>query len=141
MGGLPWEPFRELQREMDRLFESIDPFTAVRSYRTYPPINVYDAVDRYILCVRLPGLGPDDVELEMAGDTLTLRGERTKTEGIKEDSFRRQERPVGRWSRTITLPDRVDNTQVGASFAQGVLTVTIPKSESAKPRQIVVTAS
>jgi len=126
---------------MDRLFESIDPFTAVRSYRTHPPINVYDVGDRYVLCVRLPGLGPDDVELTMTGDTLTLRGERKKTEGIKEDSFRRQERPVGRWSRTITLPDRVDNTQVGASFAQGVLTVTIPKSESAKPRQIVVTAS
>jgi HSP20 family protein len=126
---------------MGRLFESIDPFTSVRSYRTYPPINVYDTGDRYILCARLPGLGPDEVELTMTGDTLSLRGERKKIEGIKEDSFRRQERPVGRWSRTITLPDRVDSTQVGASFAQGILTITIPKAESAKPRQIAVTAS
>jgi len=141
MGGLPWEPFREIQREMDRLFESIGPFNSVRSYRNYPPINVYDVGDRYVLCVRLPGLGPDDVELTMSGDTLSLRGERKKTEGVKEDSFRRQERPVGRWSRTITLPDRVESTQVGASFALGVLTVTIPKAEGAKPRQITVTTS
>lgn len=136
-----WDPFRELQREMGRLFDSIDPFTSARSVRSYPPINVYDAGDRYILSAQLPGLSPEDVELTMAGDTLTLRGERKKNEGIKEDNFRRQERPVGRWSRTITLPDRVDSSQVSASFSRGILTVTIPKAEGAKPRQIAVTAS
>jgi HSP20 family protein len=126
---------------MGRLFDSIDPFTSVRSARNYPPLNVYDAGDRYILSAQLPGLGPSDVELTMTGDTLTLRGERKKTEGVSEESFRRQERPAGRWARTITLPDRVDSAQVSASFNQGILTVTVPKAESAKPRQIAVTAS
>lgn len=141
MSGLHWEPFRELQREMGRLFESIDPFTSLRTYRSYPPINVYDAGDRYILYVRLPGARPEEIDLTMSGDALTLRGERTKTEGTPEDNYRRQERPMGRWSRTITLPDRVDGDQVEASFALGILKVTIPKSEGAKPRQITVTSS
>jgi HSP20 family protein len=57
---------------------------------------------------------------------------------VKDESYRRQERPVGRWSRTITLPDRVDSAQVSASFANGILVVQLPKAESAKPRHITV---
>ena len=59
-----------------------------------------------------PGIAPEDVELSITGETLTMRGERKRPEGVKDDSYRRQERPVGRWSRTITLPDRVDSAQV-----------------------------
>jgi HSP20 family protein len=91
--------------------------------------------------MRLPGMTPADIELTIAGETLTIRGERKRAEGIKDDSYRRQERPMGRWVRTITLPDRVDTTSVGASFADGILTVNLPKAESAKPRRISVTAS
>ena len=69
-----------------------------------------------------------------------MRGERKRPEGVKDDSYRRQERPMGRWARTITLPDRVDTHQVSASFTNGILTVSLPKAESAKPRHITVTA-
>jgi HSP20 family protein len=135
-----WDPFRELQREMGRLLEGLDPFQALRNVRQYPPINVYDAGDGYILSAQLPGIAPEDVELSMTGETLTMRGERKRPEGVKDDSYRRQERPVGRWARTITLPDRVDSAQVSASFINGILTVSLPKAESAKPRHIPVTA-
>jgi HSP20 family protein len=135
-----WDPFHELQREMGRLFENLDPIQSTRRASRYPPLNLYDAGDRYILSVQLPGLAPADIDLTITGETLTLRGERKRTEGVKEDSYRRQERPMGRWSRTITLPDRVESTQVSASFADGILTVSIPRAESAKPRQILVTA-
>jgi HSP20 family protein len=136
-----WDPFRELQREMGRLFESLDPFQPLRHVRQYPPINVYDAGDVYLLCAQLPGVAPEDVELTITGETLTMRGERKRSEGVKDESYRRQERPTGRWSRTITLPDRVDSAQVTASFNNGILTVSLPKAESAKPRHITVTAA
>jgi HSP20 family protein len=136
-----WDPFQELQREMGRLFESLDPMQSKRQIYRYPPLNIYDAADRYILSVQLPGMAPSDIELTITGETLTLRGERKRAEGVKEDGYRRQERPMGRWSRTITLPDRVESTQVGASFADGILTVTFPKAEGSQPRQITVTAA
>jgi HSP20 family protein len=136
-----WDPFHELHREMSRLFETLDPMRSTRQINRYPPLNVYDAVERYILSVQLPGTAPADIELTVSGETLTLRGERKRAEGVKEDSYRRQERPMGRWSRTITLPDRVESSQVGASFADGILTITFPKAESTKPRQITVTAA
>ena len=136
-----WDPFQELQREMGRLFESLDPMRSTRQIYRYPPLNIYDAADRYILSVQLPGMAPSDIELTITGETLTLRGERKRAEGVKEDGYRRQERPMGRWSRTITLPDRVESTQVGASFADGILTVTFPKAEGSQPRQITVTAA
>jgi len=126
---------------MGRLFESLDPMQSKRQIYRYPPLNIYDAADRYILSVQLPGMAPSDIELTITGETLTLRGERKRAEGVKEDGYRRQERPMGRWSRTITLPDRVESTQVGASFADGILTVTFPKAEGSQPRQITVTAA
>jgi HSP20 family protein len=136
-----WDPFQELQREMGRLFERLDPIQSKRQSHRYPPLNLYDAADRYILSVQLPGMAPSDIELTITGETLTLCGERKRAEDVKEDGYRRQERPMGRWSRTITLPDRVESTQVGASFADGILTVTFPKAEGSQPRQITVTAA
>lgn len=135
-----WDPFRELQREVGRLFEGLDPFQLPRHVRQYPPINVYDAGDGYVLSAQLPGGAPEDVELTITGETLTMRGERKRPEGIKDDSYRRQERLIGRWSRTLTLPDRVDSAQVSATFNNGILTVHLPKAESAKPRHINVTS-
>jgi HSP20 family protein len=133
-----WDPFRELQREVGRLFESLDPFQSARRAHVYPPLNLYDAGERYILSAQLPGVATGEIDLTITGETLTMRGERKRAEGIKDDSYRRQERPIGRWSRTVTLPDRVDSTQVSASFANGILTVSLPKAESAKPRHITV---
>jgi HSP20 family protein len=141
MNGLHWrrwDPFRELQREMGRLFESIDPFQSVRPAYHYPPLNLYDTGDHYVLSAQLPGMTPADIDLSITGETLTMRGERKRAENVTDDSYRRQERPMGRWARTITLPDRVESQQVAASFANGILTVSIPKAESAKPRQISV---
>jgi HSP20 family protein len=135
-----WDPFHDLQREMGRLFETLEPY-ALRLVRQYPAINLYDVGDRYMLTAPLPGMTPEDLDLSITGETLTLKGERKRPEGVPDESFRRQERPFGRWARTVTLPDRVDTTQVSASFAQGVLTVTLPKAENARPRQISVSAA
>ena len=103
-------------------------------------MNLFDLGDRYELTTQLPGVMPGEIELTITGETLTMRGERKRPEGIKEDSYRRLERPMGRWSRTVTLPNRVDGEQVMASFAHGILTISLPKAEHARPRHIAVTA-
>jgi len=136
-----WDPFRDLQREMGRLFESLEPLHTWRVERLFPPLNLCDAGDRYILTAQLPGVLPEDVDLSITGETLTVRGDRKRPEGVADESYRRQERVFGRWTRTVTLPDRVDSGQVSASFAQGILTVMIPKAESARPRHIAVSAA
>ncbi|WP_165219220.1 Hsp20/alpha crystallin family protein [Aquisphaera insulae] len=133
-----WDPLRELHREMGRFFGGLEGLPALRQLRPFPPINVYDAGESYVLTAQLPGVSAEEVELTITGETLTMRGERKRPEGVKDDSYRRQERLVGRWSRTITLPDRVDSAQVSASFSNGVLSVRIPKVEGAKPRHITV---
>jgi HSP20 family protein len=136
-----WDPFRELQREVGRLFETLEPLQAWRVTRQFPAINLYDAGDHYVLTAPVPGMATEELELSITGETLTLRGERKRTDGASDESYRRQERPFGRWTRTVTLPDRVDSGQVAALYAQGVLTVTIPKAEGAKPRLISVSAA
>ena len=136
-----WDPSRDFQREVGRLFESMEPVQHWRVARGVPPINLYDAGEKYILTAQLPGIGPDEVDLSITGETLTIRGDRKRPEGVPEESYRRQERQFGRWTRTVTLPDRVDGSNVSASFADGVLTVSLPKADEAKPRQISVTTA
>ncbi len=88
----------------------------------------------------MPGVGAGELDLAITGETLTLKGERKRCEGVTEESYRRQERQFGRWAAPVTLPDRVETEAVDARFNNGILTVTLPKSEAAKPRQINVTA-
>jgi HSP20 family protein len=144
MTGVPWQrrwdPFRELQREVGRILESFDPFLTTRRVQVYPPMNLYDSGDRYILSAQLPGIAPGEIELTITGETLSMRGERKRPAALPDDSYRRQERPMGRWSRTVTLPARVDGSQVSASFSHGILTIVLPKAEEARPRHIAVTA-
>jgi HSP20 family protein len=135
-----WDPFRDFQREVGRLFETFEPISQLRAARAFPAVNLHDSGDDYVLTAQLPGIGPEDVDLSITGETLTLKGERKRPEGVAEESYRRQERHFGRWSRTIVLPDRVEGAKVSARFANGILTVLLPKSEAAKPRQISVTA-
>jgi HSP20 family protein len=137
---LRWDPFRELEREVGRLFGSLDPL-AVRSTRPFPAINLYDAKDKFIVSAELPGVEADEIELALTGETITLRGNRKRSSEVADESFRRQERFFGQWARTVTLPERVNGTEVSADFAHGILTISLPKVEEAKPRQIAVKTS
>ena len=135
-----WDPFREFQREVGRFFETFDPLQNWRVPRPFPAVNLYDAGDQYLLTAELPGMVPEELELSITGETLSLRGERKRPEGIADESYRRQERLFGRWARTVTLPERVDGARVAAGFSNGVLSVSLPKAEEARPRQIAVAA-
>jgi HSP20 family protein len=136
-----WDPFREMQREVHRMIETFEVPTAWCSPRPFPPVNLYDAGEHYLLTAQLAGVASEDLDLSITGDTLVLSGERKRAEGASDETYRRQERPIGRWSRTVTFPGRVEGLSVTASFASGILTITVPKSETSVPRRVSITTT
>ena len=127
------------KREMDRLFAD---FTGrgVSSYRTgvFPPINVSEDNENLYVSSELPGLEPNDIEISVEGDTLTLRGERKLPEAGDTVNYHRREREAGRFRRIITLPVRIDPARVEAGFKNGVLKIVLPKAAEARAKQIKV---
>lgn len=133
-----WDPFRELQHEVDRLFDSISPRHAWRATRQYPAINLFELDNEYLLTADVPGVVKDDLELTLTDQTLTLKGSRATPADVPPESYRRTERRFGTWSRSIVLPERVNNGEVTAEFSAGVLKIHLPKVEEARPRRIAV---
>lgn len=104
-----------------------------------PALDVEEDEDSFVLHVELPSVDPDEVEVSLEENVLTVAGERRFYSDKESDGFRRIERNFGRFHRSVRLPDRVDATRVAATYRDGLLTVTVPKAEEAKPRRIAVT--
>lgn len=134
-----WEPLRDLERQVDRLLESLPfPFPVLRIERQFPPVNLYELDEEFLLTAELPGTASENLELTLAGGLLTLRGQRPAPAGVADEQFRRHERVWGSWERTINVPDRIQEDKVAAQFADGILTIRFPKLPDTKPRQIQV---
>ena len=135
--GLVWPGFgrlTNLQDELDRLFES--PLT-----NWAPALDVQEDKDKFTIRVELPGLKREDIDVSLQDDALVISGER-KSEKVEEGvEVHRQERFYGRFQRALTLPERVAADQVKADYKDGVLTVTLPKTEEAKPKKIDVSVN
>jgi HSP20 family protein len=134
-----------LRHAMDRLFE--DSFVSPLGWRTIsggdsitPALDVHETDDHLVVTAALPGVKPDDVEITMVGQTLTLRGETKAGEDVEKDQYLYRERRYGTFSRTLQLPVRVEGDRAEATFADGILTLRVPKAEEVKPRQIRITA-
>ena len=145
MALVRWEPVRELhtmQQEMNRLFNTFFDAPAGGSEagprRWVPAMDLVEHDDAFVLRADLPGLGDDDVKIEVADGVLTIAGERTFEHGARKDGVFRLERGAGRFSRSLTLPEGVDAEAIAASFDKGVLEVRIPKPEQRKPRRIEI---
>lgn len=106
-----------------------------------PALDVEEDEDGFVIHVELPSVAADDVEVSLEEDVLTITGERRFYDERSTDDFRRIERSFGRFHRAVRLPDRVDGERVKATYRDGLLTVTVPKAEDAKPRRIPITAS
>jgi HSP20 family protein len=137
--GESWEPFRDLERQVDRLLESI-PFTfrAIRFGRQFPPVNFYELDGEYLLTAELPGTEPGNLDLTVSNGVLTLKGNRSAPSGIGDEQFRRHERVWGNWERSLNIPERVDEERVSAEFNDGILKIHLPKCPEVKARQIQV---
>lgn len=145
-----WNPFRELEalrREVERAFESFgSEWRPSRVFdrwgRTFPLVNVSDDKDNVYVEALAPGVNPDSLEISVLRNTLRLAGEKQAvTLDVKPDAYHRKERTSGKFTRTITLPVEVEGGKVAAEYKNGVLTITLPKAEEAKPKQITVQVS
>jgi HSP20 family protein len=120
-----------LEDELERLFES-----PLRAWA--PALDVHEDKDGYTIRVELPGMKREEIEVSIQDDALIISGER-KAETVSEGTeVHRQERYHGKFSRALTLPTAVAGDKVKAAYKDGVLTVTLPKAEEAKPKQIAV---
>jgi HSP20 family protein len=106
-----------------------------------PPVDVFETNDSIVLKADLPDVNKDEVDISVQNNTLTIRGERKREKEINERDFYRMERSYGSFARSFSLPPTVDAEKIEAAFTNGVLTLTLPKREESKPKQIKVKAS
>jgi HSP20 family protein len=140
-----FSPFAELdrvRREMDRLLDSFGGTTpSWAGAGLWPAVNVSHDAESYYVRAEIPGIKPSDLEVSATRNALSLAGKRSFPREEERASFHRREREEGSFRRTITLPGEVDGAKVEARYADGVLEITLPKAEAAKPRQITVKTS
>ena len=101
-------------------------------------MDVHETPESIVLKADLPDVNKDEVDISVENNTLTIRGERKREQEVKEKNFYRMERSHGAFARSFSLPPTVEAERIGASFKDGVLTLTLPKREGSKPKQIKV---
>jgi HSP20 family protein len=140
-----FDPFRDLavlQDRMNRLFNDSlqgrgDEAMLNRGAWT-PAVDIYETEGALVLKAELPDVRREDIDVNVENNTLTLRGERKIDEQIRQEQFHRVERNYGAFVRQFSLPTTVDTTKIGAEYKNGVLTVTLPLREEAKPRSVKI---
>ncbi len=149
MSVVNWGPLKELEemrRDMDRLFDEV--FSPLqRRRRTWgekpeaapivPNIEIYDRTNEIVLRAELPGVKKEDIDLSIANDSLTLKGEMKKEEEVG-CAYYVSEISYGNFARTVTLPVEVDSEKAKATFKNGILELVLPKREEAKPKEIKI---
>lgn len=141
-----WEPFRELatlRDEMERIFRQIRPGSfeeegLAGGWR--PHLDLEERDDAFVLYTEMSGVKPEDIEVTFDEGVLTIEGERRFYEDKKAEGFHRVERRFGRFHRAVRLPGRADPDKIEAAYKDGMLTVTIRKSEEAKAHSIPITS-
>jgi HSP20 family protein len=134
-----WDPFRNLmgmKRDLDRFFGDYDDESPTTASLWRPAVDIFETKDNLVMRAELPGMSRDDVKISVENNVLTLRGERKFSDEIKRENYHRVERAYGSFCRSFTLPAEVDRTGIEARFENGVLEVTMPRREEAKPKQI-----
>ncbi|HIH37249.1 MAG TPA: Hsp20/alpha crystallin family protein [Methanocellales archaeon] len=139
-----WEPFREmvsLRNAMDRLFE--DSFVRPSSIWQdggvdLIPVDMYQTDNDVVVKASLPGFKPEEVDISISGDTLTIKGEHKEEKETKDENYFRRELRYGSFNRVLPLPVQIKSDKAEAQFENGVLTLTLPKAEEVKPKQIKI---
>lgn len=143
----PWRGGRDIdrfRREMDTMFERFfrEPWPifapAAREAMIVPDIDVSETEGEIVVRCELPGVEPKDVDINVAGDVLTIRGEKKVTEEEQKETFHFMERDWGKFSRSVMLPQHVQPEKVEAHYKNGILKIVLPKAEEAKARKIEV---
>ena len=144
MDIVPWRPFREigtLRRDMDSLWNRFFGETSLPSIFSQewaPRVDVSESKDNVVVKAEIPGMDAKDMNVSVSGDILTIKGEKKKEEEKKEEHYHYRERYSGSFQRSLRLPVAVKGEKADATFKDGVLTITIPKAEEAKKKEIKI---
>ena len=142
----PWieiDPFSEitkLKSEMDRLFESVRGRTDLEPMfpKVYPALNLTQDEHNLYIRTELPGIKADALDINVNGDSISIKGERTIQDEGENVSYHRSEREGGYFRRVLSLPGKVKKDKIEATYKDGILTIVLPKAEEAKPKKITV---
>jgi len=130
----PLQEMQRLQREMNRVFSGLEqPLNP-----EVPPLNAWVGESDVVVSAELPGVDPGKVDVSVVGDTLTISGAREAAALKEGDSYHRQERSHGRFTRSLQLPFHVEAGKVEAKYDKGILRVTLPRAEADKPKKVAV---
>jgi len=145
MAVVKWDPFRDLvsiQDRMNRLFEQTLSRSrgeeGVTATTWTPAVDIYETADTIVMKAELPGVAREDIQIQIDGNTLTLKGERRFARDVQEESYLRIERAYGSFHRSFALPATVQQENVRAVLKDGVLELVLPKAEDSKPKRISV---
>ena len=135
-----WNPYREMSRmqeQMERLFgETLGRQTQEMEYGAWlPAVDLREEEGQYVLDVELPGMKKDDIDVHMENNVLTVSGERNFESDLKKENYQRVERAYGKFSRSFSLPTRVNAEGTGAAYKDGILEIAVPKAEESKPKK------
>ena len=130
----PLQEMQRLQREMNRVFSGLDQPLNPEA----PPLNAWVGESDVVVSAELPGVDPGKVDVSVVGDTLTISGAREAAALKEGESYHRQERSYGRFTRSLQLPFHVEAGKVEAKYDKGILRVTLPRAEADKPKKIAV---
>lgn len=141
-----WNPMNEMfsfRRPLSRVFDDFFlPHTTTEdgslTWGWNPVVDIYDNEDNIVIKAELPGVSKKDIEIDIKDRVLTLKGERSADNEVKEDTYYRRERTYGRFERSFTLPANVDPDKIKADYSDGVLKIEVPKPEDQKPKQVTV---
>jgi HSP20 family protein len=137
------EPFRELQTEVNRLFDNLlgrptATATGTGSRIWMPVVDIYESNDDLVLNFELPGVREKDISLSITGDVLTVKGERQFNQQLNDNNYVHMERAYGRFERSIRLPMAVQAGRVRATYRDGMLEVNLPKAQEVRPKEIKI---
>jgi len=134
-----WPFYDNSFRWPEEVFRAFAPFLSQETQRAagvFPPVNIYDDGESFLVRAEVPGLDKEALEVSVKGDQLTLRGERKTQTAAPNASYHRRERDSGQFRRVVTLPQPVDAEKISASYKNGVLEVVLPRVPEAQPRKI-----
>lgn len=141
----PWKPFRELERvrrEMDRFWDSFFEDRPARrgeeGREWLPSLDVSETDKDIVVRAEIPGIDPKDIDISLTNDLLTIKGEKQQEKEEKDENYHLVERSYGSFTRSVRIPGQVQNDKIGASYKNGILKVTLPKSEEAKKKEIKI---
>ena len=146
MNLVRWSPWREMTTMQNRLNRMVnEPFLRTHRFDDEagfglwnPVVDLYEKDDNFVIKAELPGVGKNDIGIDLKDGVLTLSGERSDDSEVNDENYYRRERTYGKFQRAFTLPADVDSDKIKAEFKDGVLVVEVPKPEKSKPKSITI---